>query len=147
MKDNRISRRSMLAFSAKALGAATVIPATALGRDGASAPSDRIVMGAIGIGGRGSYDLGCFLREPDARFVAVCDVRADRRKAAKNRIDAQNGNQDCATYRDLRDLLARTDIEAVLIATGPNWHGMASILAAEAGKDVYCEKPCTKTIS
>ncbi|MBC8871615.1 MAG: Gfo/Idh/MocA family oxidoreductase [Planctomycetes bacterium] len=147
MKNLRISRRAMLARSAKALGAATVIPATALGRDGAAGPSDRIVMGAIGIGSRGSYDLGCFLREPDARFVAVCDVRADRRQAAKNRIDAQNGNQDCATYRDLRDLLARTDIEAVLIATGPNWHGMASILAAEAGKDVYCEKPCTKTIA
>src|SRR5207245_10987501 len=57
------------------------------------------------------------------------------------------GNKDCAMYRDLRELLARSDLDAVLIATGPNWHATASILAANAGKDVYCEKPCTKNIA
>ncbi len=81
------------------------------------------------------------------RFVAVCDVKAVRREAVKKMADAKYGNQDCATYRDLRELLARSDIDAVLIATGPNWHATAAILAAKAGKDVYCEKPCTKNIA
>ena len=79
--------------------------------------------------------------------MAVCDVKADRREAVKKMADAKYGNQDCATYRDFRELLARDDIDAVLIATGPNWHATASILAAKAGKDVYCEKPCTKNIA
>jgi hypothetical protein len=91
--------------------------------------------------------LGCFLEEPDVRFAAVCDVKAERRRLIKKRADDKYGNQDCATYRDLRELLARSDIDAVLIATGPNWHATAAILAANAGKDVYCEKPCTKNIA
>jgi hypothetical protein len=128
------------------LMAPQVIPAAALGKDGAVAPSEKIVLGGIGIGNRGSYDLGCFLQEPDVRFVAVCDVKAARRGAVKNMVDGKYGNKDCTTYHDLRELLARGDIDAVLIATGPNWHATASILAANAGKDVYCEKPCTKNI-
>jgi len=123
-----------------------VIPGSALGKDGVVAPSDRITLGGIGIGNRGGYDLGCFLQEPDVRFLAVCDVKAVRREAVKRMADSKYGNQDCATYRDFRELLARPDIDAVLIATGPNWHATASILAANAGKDVYCEKPCTKNI-
>jgi hypothetical protein len=79
--------------------------------------------------------------------VAVCDVKAKRREAVKKTVDTQYGNSQCATYRDLRELLARPDIDAVLIATGPNWHATATMLAANAGKDVYCEKPCTKNIS
>ena len=91
--------------------------------------------------------LSCFLQEPDVRFAAICDVRKPRREAIKQMADAKNGNQDCAMYRDLRELLARSDIDAVLIATGPNWHATAAILAANAGKDVYCEKPSTKNIA
>jgi len=148
-KTTNLSRRQFLSRSAAA-GAVCllpqIIPAAVLGKDGAVAPSEKIVLGAIGIGNRGSYDLGCFLQEPDVRFVAICDVKAGRRSAVKNMTDAKYGNKDCAMYRDLRELLARPDIDAVLIATGPNWHATASILAANAGKDVYCEKPCTKTI-
>jgi hypothetical protein len=129
------------------LAAPQIVRAAVLGRDGGVAPSDRIILGAIGIGNRGSYDLGCFLEEPDLRFVAICDVKAARREAVKKRADNKYGNQDCAMYRDLHDLLARSDIDAVLIATGPNWHATASIMAANAGKDVYCEKPCTKNIA
>jgi hypothetical protein len=130
-----------------ALALPYVVPGTVLGKGGSVAPSERLVLGGIGIGNRGTYDLGCFLHEPDIRFVAVCDVRAERRQAAKERIDARYGNSDCVTYVDLRELLARRDIDAVLIATGPNWHATAAILAARAGKDVYCEKPCTKNIA
>jgi len=146
-----LNRRTFLKSAATfASGAAIVpsfIPATVLGRDGAVAPSERIVLGAIGIGNRGSYVLDCFLPEPGVQFVAICDVKETRRQAVKKKADERYGNHDCAMYRDLRELLARPDIDAVLIATGPNWHATASILAAEAGKDVYCEKPCTKNIA
>ena len=145
-----LSRRGFLkaAIQVSALLAAPqIVRGAVLGRDGGVAPSERIALGGIGIGNRGSYDLGCFLEEPDVRFVAICDVKAGRREDVKRRADAKNGNQDCAMYRDLHDLLGRTNIDAVLIATGPNWHATASILAANAGKDVYCEKPCTKNIA
>ena len=146
-----IRRRQFLRRGIFAVGAAVaapyVVPSTALGKDGIAAPSDRIVLGAMGVGNRGSYDLGCILREPDVRCVAVCDVQASRRQRAKKMVDGRYGNKDCVTYRDFRELLARSDIDAMLIATGPNWHATASIMAAKAGKDVYCEKPCTKNIS
>ena len=129
-----------------AVMAPQIIPSTALGLDGAVPPSERITVGGIGIGRRGTYDLGCFLQQPDVQFVAVCDVKAARRKAVKQIADKHHGNSDCATYRDFRDLLDRDDIDAVLIATGPNWHCTASVYAARAGKDMYCEKPCTKNI-
>jgi hypothetical protein len=144
-----VSRRSFLkkaAVAGAALAVPCFIPARALGRDGAVAPSEKIGLGAIGIGGRGSYDLGCMLKEQDVRCIAVCDVRKERREGAKKKVDAEYGNTDCVMYVDLRELLARPDIDVVLIATGPNWHALASITAAKAGKDVYCEKPCTKTI-
>jgi hypothetical protein len=144
------NRRQFLKTALQAsalLMAPQVVPGAVLGRDGGVAPSDTIILGAIGIGNRGSYDLGCFLREPDVRFVAVCDVKATRRATVKKMADTRYGNTDCATYRDLRELLAREDIDAVLIATGPNWHAAAAALSARSGKDVYCEKPCTKNIA
>ena len=145
-----IPRRRFLQTAAQAgalLAAPQVIPGMALGKDGAVAPSERVVLGAIGIGNRGGYDLGCFLAEPDVQFVAVAEVKKARREAVKKMADSKYGNTDCKTYRDLRELLTRQDIDAVLVATGPNWHCTAAIMSAEAGKDVYCEKPCTKNIS
>jgi len=145
-----IPRRGFLktALSAGAAALApTIIPSSALGKDGAVAPSERIVVGGIGIGNRGTYDLGCFLEQKDVQFVAACDVKEARRIAAKKKIDAHHGNQNCAMYRDFRELLDRKDIDALLIATGPNWHATAAINAARAGKDMYCEKPCTKNIA
>lgn len=124
-----------------------IIPGSVLGLNGAVAPSSRIVLGGIGIGHRGTYDLGCFMGEPDVQFVAICDVKEERRQTIKKKADDAYGNSDCSMYRDMRELLGRNDIDAVLIATGPNWHATAATLAAEAGKDMYCEKPCTKNIS
>ena len=144
-----LNRRRFLKRAVQAgalLAAPYVIPSAVLGKDGVVAPSDQITLGGIGIGNRGSYDLGCFLQEPDVRFLAICDVKATRREAVKKIADSKYGNQDCAMYRDFRELLARPDIDAVLIATGPNWHATAACTAAKAGKDVYCEKPCTKNI-
>ncbi len=124
-----------------------IIPGTALGLNGSVAPSERISLGAIGIGNRGRYVLSCFLQADDLRCIAVCDVRGDNRKRAKDQVDARNGDKDCDTHIDFRELLARDDIDAVLIATGPNWHATAATMAAKAGKDVYCEKPCSKNIA
>lgn len=122
------------------------IPAYALGRGGAVAPSERIVLGGIGLGPRGQYDLSVMLPEQDVQFVAICDVQRSRREKVKQMADAHYGNADCRMYSDLFELLDRADIDAVLIATGDHWHAMASLLAAKAGKDVYSEKPCGMTI-
>ncbi len=143
------SRRTFLARSALGAGALAVpamISARAVGRDGATAASDRITLGVIGYGRRCAYDLKVFLSLADVQCVAIADVQAARRDAGKAVVDAHYGTNDCKTYRDLRDLLARPDIDAVLIATGDRWHAPASILAAEAGKDIYSEKPCGLTI-
>ncbi len=146
----RLSRRRFLktaAVSGALVAAPGLIPAKALGKDGAVAPSERILLGGIGIGGRGSYDLGCFLDEPEVQFTSICDVRADRREGVKNRIDGKYGNKDCRMYRDFREFLDKSGVDAVLITTGSNWHCLLSIYSAKAGKDVYCEKPCTKNIA
>jgi predicted dehydrogenase len=149
-QQNAVQRRQFLktALSASAaIAMPQIIPSSALGLDGAIAPSERIVVGGIGIGNRGTYDLGCFLEQKDVQFVAVCDVKESRRTAVKKMADDQYGNHDCDMVGDFRELLDRSDIDAVLIATGPNWHATAAMYAARAGKDMYCEKPCTKNIS
>ncbi|HEX4072841.1 MAG TPA: Gfo/Idh/MocA family oxidoreductase [Planctomycetaceae bacterium] len=146
----QFNRRGFLKGSVAAGAAAMapmIIPSSALGKGGAVAPSERVVVGGIGIGNRGTYDLGCFLQQKDVQFVAVCDVKEKRRLAVKKKVDEHHGNTNCAMYRDFRELLDRSDIDAVLIATGPNWHCTAALNAARAGKDMYCEKPCTKNIS
>jgi len=143
-----LSRRSFLkrsAATAAALTAPMVVPGSVLGR-GAPAPSEQIVMGVIGYGGRCGAILPHFMSFDDVRCIAVSDCRADRLAAAKKVVDARYGNQDCAAYPDFRDLLARDDIDAVLIATGDRWHTPHSILAAKSGKDIYCEKPISLTI-
>ena len=146
MSRRQLLKRALVAGGAFAIP--NIIPASALGRGGAVAPSERIVMGAIGLGGRGSGDLGWMLGESDVQFVAVCDVRKGSREAARNAVNGRYNNKDCAEYRDMRELLAqRTDIDAVLIATGDRWHAPASILAMQAGKDVYCEKPSCFTMA
>lgn len=138
------SRRNFLKTSALALSP-LLLPATVIGRDG-TAPNDKITLGGIGINKRGGYVLERMLDQPNVRFLAVCDVRADRRKMVKTHVDKCYGNSDCAIYRDFRELLERRDIDTVLIATGDHWHTHSSLYAAQAGKDVYCETPCAMTI-
>jgi hypothetical protein len=131
-----------------ALAMPCIIPGSALGLNGAVPPSERIVFGGIGIGGRGTGVLKWMLPERDIQFVAVCDAKKAAREAVKKVADDHYGNQDCKTHRDIREFLAlRTDIDAVLIATGDRWHALASILAMRAGKDVYSEKPSAMTIA
>src|SRR5439155_9614080 len=150
-KVTRCSRRrflkTALSAASAAIAAPTIIPSSALGLDGTVAPSERVIVAGIGIGNRGTYDLGCFLEQKDVQFAAVCDVKEQRRLAVKKRADELYGNQSCLMFRDFREVLDRGDIDAVLIATGPNWHATMAMQAAKAGKDMYCEKPCTKNIA
>lgn len=146
-----VNRRTFLKRAALAGGAVAlpcIVPGSALGLNGGVPASERIVLGGIGIGGRGSGVLNWMLPEKDVQFVAVCDAKKTSREAVKRTVDNKYGNKDCATYRDIREFLAkRTDIDAVLIATGDRWHALASILAMRAGKDVYSEKPSSMTIA
>ena len=121
----------------------TFIPASALGRDGKVAPSNRIVVGGIGIGPRGREVLKHFLSQTDVQFVMIADVQEARREVVRVMANRQYNNQDCLKTRDMYEVLARPDIDAVLIATGDRWHALLSMLAAKAGKDIYCEKPCS----
>jgi len=160
MKGTSITRRRLLKRAAALAAAPQVVSASALGRasprrsrDGAVAPSDRITLGFIGVGMMGQGHVRCCLHYPDAQIAAVCDVDRWRREHAKAAVEAAYARQrpggtyrGCGAYSDLRDLLARDDIDAVLIATGDRWHALATVLAAKAGKDVYCEKPISLTI-
>jgi hypothetical protein len=141
------NRRAFVLGSASAAAAAAFVPSRALAQEGVVGANDRINFGIIGIGPRCTYDVKAMLPFSDVRCVAIADVQATRRNAGKQLVDEHYGNQDCELYRDFRELLDRKDIDAVLIATGDRWHAVASILAAQAGKDVYSEKPCGITIA
>jgi predicted dehydrogenase len=147
----RTSRRRFLQqtslASAAAIGFPYVVPATALGRDGAVAPSERIVMGAIGTGGMGKGDINAMMDSREVQFVAVCDVDTNHRNQARNQVNAKYGNQDCQAYADFRELLGRQDIDAVNVTTPDHWHALCSVAAANAGKHVYCEKPLANSVA
>ena len=114
--------------------------------DGAVAPSERITLAGIGVGNRGAEDLSRFLLNADVQMVADADLQRSRRERIKQMVDKHYGNTDCVIYREMEEVLQRDDIDAVLITTGDRWHTLASLLAAKAGKDIYCEKPCSMTI-
>lgn len=142
-----LSRRSFLRRATAAVALPTFIPGAVLGLNGAVAPSNRITFGSIGFGNRARYIMPNFLGFPDIRFLAVADCREERLKGGKEFIDAHYRNQDCRTYTDFRELIEQKDLDAVFVATGNRWHGLGSIYAARAGKDIYSEKPVTLTIA
>jgi len=147
MPNNKITRRAFVQGAGAALAAPYVITSSALGAADRDPASERITMATIGCGGRGMSDLGSLLSNGDVQMLAVCDVQANRRNIGKKAVDTRYGNSDCKTYIDIREVLTRDDIDAVLIATGDNWHTTASILAAKAGKDIYCEKPMSVAVT
>lgn len=147
----KITRRSFLrtnlAFALAAGAFPTIIPASARGRQGRVAPGSRIIMGCIGNGPQGRGVMNGFLTQADAQVVAVCDVKRDQLELARNAVNARYQNSDCVTYADYRQLLARSDIDAVLIATPDHWHVPVAVAAARAGKDIYLEKPMGLTLA
>ena len=151
MKRREFLRRSVLASGL--VSAPWFIPGSALGADGTVAPSNRINVALIGRGCMGSGHLGVLLGRKDAQVLAVCDPDRSRRDEGREIADeayaaarASGTYRGCAAVNDYRDVLARPDIDAVLIATPDHWHSLLSIEAARAGKDVYCEKPVSLTI-
>ena len=140
------TRRSFLKEILALSAAPLFIPASALGADGRPAPSNRIVMGCIGLGGQGTGDMGGFMGFPQVQVVAVCDVIKSHRDAAKEMVDRHNKDQGCASYNDFREITRRPDIDAILCATPDHWHALVTLDAMRHGKDVYCEKPETLTV-
>ena len=151
MRTTTVTRRHFLRSAAQAgavLAIPTIVPATVLGKDGAVPPSEKILVGCIGIRGRGMHDLKWMIGEPDVQVLAICDLQKKQREAVKQFVDNTYGTSDCRTYPEIRAFLAeRTDLDAILTATGDRWHAMASILSMRAGKDVYTEKPSCMTIA
>jgi len=147
-KNLKLTRRTFLKRAAAAAAVPYIVPASVFGRDGKVPPSERIIFGGMGVGNRGRHDLNWMLPEKDVQFVAICDAKKSSRENVKRIVDKRYGNKDCKMYRDMRQFLAeRTDIDALLIATGDRWHSLAAIMAMRAGKDVYSEKPSSMTIA
>jgi predicted dehydrogenase len=142
---NGVSRRSFLKKVAGAgIGALTfpyIIRPSALGQAGVPAPSERITVGCIGVGPQGTGVMGNFLAQKDARVVAVCDLKKPARESARNIVNKHYNDTGCTTYSDFRELVARSDIDVVLVATTDHWHVLCALAAVTAGKDVYLEKP------
>jgi hypothetical protein len=141
------TRRDFITRTAAMAGMTAILPSRTFAATQRAAANDRITVAGIGLGPRGRQLLPDLLKQPDVQFVAIADVQAANREIIRRTVNRHYGNEDCKSYTDMRELLARKDIDAVVIATGDRWHGTASILAARAGKDIYCEKPCSMTIA
>jgi predicted dehydrogenase len=124
-----------------------IVPAAAQGRDGRPAPSNRLVMGAVGVGGMGHGNTMGFVGQGDVQFVAVCDVDKGNAERTRNDINRAYRNEDCKAYGDFRELLARSDLDAITIGTPDHWHAIPAVMAMNAGLDVYGEKPITHTLT
>lgn len=137
MSKNETNRRDFLKKSAMTATAFTIVPRSVLGGPGFLAPSDQLTKAVIGVGGMGQYHLDY----EGTKLIAVCDADANHLNNTLAKV-----SQFVKGYRDFREVLIRPDVDIIHIATPPHWHGLMSIMAAEAGKDVWCEKPMTRTI-
>jgi predicted dehydrogenase len=143
MKTHQVTRRSFLQASLATAGLAgfDYLPCSVLGQNGQVAPSNRVNLGCIGLGIQGLANLRAFRSNPEVKVVAVCDVHETQRANAKKAVDDFYGNQDCASYGDFRELLARPGLDAVQITAPDHWHPLIAVAAAKLGKHIYCEKP------
>jgi predicted dehydrogenase len=141
------SRRTFLGSAAAAGAGLTIVHRHVLAQGQNTQPSEKITLAAIGVGDQGKRDLKTFLDKPQVRVVAVCDVDANNRKAARDTVNARYGDQACAAYKDFRELLAtQKDLDAVLVVVPDHSHAIISAAALKAGKQVYCQKPFTHTV-
>ena len=139
-----VNRRRWLKRAAAVASGAVALPyyvaSSALGAAGSVAPSNRIAVGCIGMGTRGTDHLRAFLKQNDVRVVAVCDVSASQRQEAKQLADRHYGDAGCTAHSDFRELCGRADVDAVCIASPDHWHVLQSLEAVRNGKDIYTEK-------
>ncbi len=148
-----VSRREFLTGAAAAMAVPYVVPETVLGKGNIVAPSERITIGSIGVGGQGANHINILLPHSNVQFLAVCDPYQSKCNRAKKKIEdhysKRKGNggtyKGCDTYSDFRKMIARKDIDAVFIASPEYWHGLHGAMSAEAGKDIYAEKALTLT--
>jgi len=145
-KTRRITRRGFVGTAAASLSVPWLVPGSALGADGGTAANERFTMGAIGMGGQGTGDMGGLMGHSELQVLAVCDPVPAHRERAKKNVDGRYQNSDCKAYNDFREVIARDDIDSVLIGTPDHWHAIITIAACKSGKDVYCEKPECLTI-
>jgi len=145
MRNKAINRRRFLKRAAgTAAGAISfpyIVSSSALGAAGGIAASERITVGCVGVGPQGTGVMGNFLRQKNARVVAVCDVKDPVLKAAQELVNGHYKGTGCAAYKDFREVMARDDIDVVLAATPDHWHVLIALAAVKSGKDVYLEKP------
>ena len=151
---SRFSRRGFLAGALAAAAAPQIVPASALGKDAELPPSERITIGMLGVGNRGSHSLAAMRPLPDHQVVAIADCRHDRALRAQSQVQGFYADRvgkpqykGCEIYRDFRDVLARDDIQAIWGCVPDHWHGVVYSRAIEAGKDIYGEKPVTRWIA
>ena len=149
-KPKKMNRRQFLKrlsiAAAGTLSSPLIVPASALGRSGAVAPSDRIVMAGIGFGMMGIPNMRAFLEKDDVQWVAVCDVDEKHLRQARDIVNQRYGNKDCAVYKDFRELCQRKDVDAVSIAVPDHWHAIPVVECARAGFDIYGEKPLSHSL-
>ena len=138
-----LTRRRFL----KAAGAAAAVSSSPWARAGRVAASNRITVGVIGWGMMGPANTKAFLAENDCQVVAACDIHKKHLQTAVDTINSKYGNQDCKAYHDYRELLARDDVDAIMIAIPDQWHAIVATEAAARKKDIYGEKPLARTIA
>jgi predicted dehydrogenase len=138
------TRRRFLQATAATVAVPMIVPSTVFG---ANSPSNQITMGCIGIRGMGNGNMRNFMGKSGSRVVAVCDVDGEVLAQRLKDVNGHYKNEDCKAYKDYRELVAREDIDAVMIATPDHWHAAIAIEAARSGKDIYCEKPVTHTFA
>ncbi len=142
-----MNRRQFLAATGLIVAAPTRIPASALGRQGTAAPSERVSLGVVGWGMQGPGNTDAFLNIKECQVVAACDIDKHHLQSALNKINGHYGNQDCKAYHDYREMMARKDIDAVMLAVPDTWHALTATEAARQKKDIYGEKPLARTIA
>jgi predicted dehydrogenase len=151
IKRKGISRRRFLknatGITAGAIAFPYIVSSSALGNAGNVAASNRIVMGCIGMGGMGTGDMRGFMSKKEVQVVAVCDVDKNQRDKAKKNVDEKYKNNDCKTYLDFREVIAREDIDSLSLAMPDHWHSIPAVMGARAGKDIHAQKPLARTIA
>ena len=147
---NPMSRRRFIAVTGAASAAValpTFIPASALGRDGHTAPSGRVVVGIVGWGMIAPQNTNGLMDLKDCQVIASCNIDKKHLKKSLDTVNGRYKNDDCAHYHDYKEMISRPDIDAVMIAVPDHWHEIIAVFAAKQKKDIYGEKPLAKTIA
>ncbi len=148
--ENKSSRRSFIRKSVSAVAGTMVlphiIPSSALGMNGFLAPSDRIVVGSIGVGSQGTSNMRDFLKFKEVQYVAMCDLDSSHLTKASEMVNKFYKNNDCRTYKDYRDFLEKEKLDAVVISVPDHWHSITYVAAANKKLNIYGEKPLARSI-